>query len=201
MMTAIGSRDADAGFLRLLTHGVFKALLFLGAGAVIHAVHSNEMKDMGGLFKRMPQVGIVFIIGTARPINLGALGFPVDLFVLLAGVTYLFAIASNSGTVERIIEAASRLVRDRRALIPLIVYGSVSVGERILHGHFVTLSRAELGAPSALALLKRFGAAWVVGGAVVGLTAGIVIGTAVAFAAASFQRRSKDGSTPSQSTA
>ena len=64
MMTAIGAGFASAGFLHLLTHGVFKALLFLGAGAVIHAVHSNEMKDMGGLFKKMPQVAIVFIIGT-----------------------------------------------------------------------------------------------------------------------------------------
>ena len=64
MMTAVGAGFAGAGFLHLLTHGVFKALLFLGAGAVIHAVHSNEMSDMGGLFKRMPQVGIVFIIGT-----------------------------------------------------------------------------------------------------------------------------------------
>jgi NADH-quinone oxidoreductase subunit L len=64
MMTAVGAGFASAGFLHLLTHGVFKALLFLGAGAVIHAVHSNEMSDMGGLFKRMPQVAIVFIIGT-----------------------------------------------------------------------------------------------------------------------------------------
>jgi NADH-quinone oxidoreductase subunit L len=64
MMTAIGAGFASAGFLHLLTHGIFKALLFLGAGAVIHAVHSNEMKDMGGLFRRMPQVAIVFIIGT-----------------------------------------------------------------------------------------------------------------------------------------
>lgn len=64
MMTAVGAGFAGAGFLHLLTHGVFKALLFLGAGAVIHAVHSNEMSDMGGLFKRMPQVAVVFIIGT-----------------------------------------------------------------------------------------------------------------------------------------
>ena len=64
MMTAVGAGFAGAGFLHLLTHGIFKALLFLGAGAVIHAVHSNEMADMGGLFKRMPQVATVFIIGT-----------------------------------------------------------------------------------------------------------------------------------------
>jgi NADH-quinone oxidoreductase subunit L len=43
---------------------VFKALLFLGAGAIIHAVGSNELKDMGGLAKKMPQTAIVFVIGT-----------------------------------------------------------------------------------------------------------------------------------------
>ncbi len=38
-----------ASMFHLFTHAMFKALLFLGAGSVIHAVHSNEMKDMGGL--------------------------------------------------------------------------------------------------------------------------------------------------------
>ena len=64
MMTAIGAGVAAAGFLHLLTHGLFKALLFLGAGAVIHAVGSNDLPDMGGLARRMPQTAIVFIIGT-----------------------------------------------------------------------------------------------------------------------------------------
>ena len=64
MMTAMGAGVADAGFFHLLTHGVFKALLFLGAGAVIHAVGSNEVTDMGGLAKKMPQTAIVFLIGT-----------------------------------------------------------------------------------------------------------------------------------------
>jgi NADH-quinone oxidoreductase subunit L len=64
MMAAIGAGFAAAGFLHLLTHGVFKALLFLGAGAVIHAVGSNELSRMGGLARRMPQVAMVFLIGT-----------------------------------------------------------------------------------------------------------------------------------------
>jgi NADH-quinone oxidoreductase subunit L len=64
MMTAIGAGAAAAGFFHLLTHGVFKALLFLGAGSVIHAVGSNDLPDMGGLAKRMPQTAIVFIVGT-----------------------------------------------------------------------------------------------------------------------------------------
>jgi NADH-quinone oxidoreductase subunit L len=64
MMTAIGAGFAGAGFLHLLTHGVFKALLFLAAGAVIHAVGSNDIFGMGGLARRMPQTFVVFLIGT-----------------------------------------------------------------------------------------------------------------------------------------
>ncbi len=64
MMAAAGSGAAPAGFLHLLTHGLFKALLFLAAGAVIHAVGTNDIFRMGGLFRAMPQTGIVFIVGT-----------------------------------------------------------------------------------------------------------------------------------------
>ena len=64
MMAAIGAGFSVAGFFHLLTHGLFKALLFLGAGAVIHAVGSNDLSHMGGLARRMPQTAIVFIIGT-----------------------------------------------------------------------------------------------------------------------------------------
>jgi NADH-quinone oxidoreductase subunit L len=51
-----------ASMFHLFTHAFFKALLFLCAGAVIHAVHSNEMKDMGGLRKFMPVTHITFLI-------------------------------------------------------------------------------------------------------------------------------------------
>jgi NADH-quinone oxidoreductase subunit L len=64
MMAAIGAGLSAAGFFHLLTHGLFKALLFLGAGSVIHAVGSNDLSRMGGLAKRMPQTAIVFLIGT-----------------------------------------------------------------------------------------------------------------------------------------
>jgi len=64
MMAAAGAGAADAGFFHLLTHGVFKALLFLGAGAVIHAVGTNDIFRMGGLFRALPQTGIVFVVGT-----------------------------------------------------------------------------------------------------------------------------------------
>lgn len=51
-----------ASLFHLFTHAMFKALLFLGAGAVIHYVHSNEMKDMGGLRKQMPITHLTFLL-------------------------------------------------------------------------------------------------------------------------------------------
>ncbi len=51
-----------ASMFHLFTHAMFKALLFLGAGAVIHYVHSNDMRDMGGLRKFMPITHITFLI-------------------------------------------------------------------------------------------------------------------------------------------
>ena len=52
-----------ASMFHLFTHAMFKALLFLCAGAIIHAVHSNEMSKMGGLRKYMPICNIAFLIG------------------------------------------------------------------------------------------------------------------------------------------
>lgn len=51
-----------ASMFHLFTHAMFKALLFLGAGAVIHYVHSNEIKDMGGLRKYMPVTHATFLV-------------------------------------------------------------------------------------------------------------------------------------------
>ena len=72
MMMALGvsgySGEAGLGFtasmFHLFTHAFFKALLFLGAGSIIHAVHSNEMKDMGNLRKHLPATHITFLIAT-----------------------------------------------------------------------------------------------------------------------------------------
>jgi NADH-quinone oxidoreductase subunit L len=51
-----------ASMFHLFTHAMFKALLFLGAGAIIHAVHSNYMNNMGGLRKYLPITHITFLI-------------------------------------------------------------------------------------------------------------------------------------------
>ncbi len=65
-MTLNHSEHGGLGYMssmfHLFTHAMFKALLFLGAGSIIHAVHSNDMKDMGGLRKYMPITHITFLI-------------------------------------------------------------------------------------------------------------------------------------------
>ncbi|MDX3370066.1 SLC13 family permease [Streptomyces sp. ME02-6987-2C] len=87
---------------------------------------------------------VVFVIATTRSVNMGALafaaafgvgtlvadldadgifaGFPGDLFVVLVGVTYLFAIARANGTTDWLVHAAVRLVRGRVALIPWVMF-------------------------------------------------------------------------------
>ncbi|MBI5157832.1 MAG: NADH-quinone oxidoreductase subunit L [Acidimicrobiia bacterium] len=64
MVTAMGAGAYTAGLFHLFTHAFFKGLLFLCAGSVIHAVHSNNMSDMGGLRKAMPWTYRTFLIGS-----------------------------------------------------------------------------------------------------------------------------------------
>src|ERR1017187_3761796 len=52
-----------AGLYHTINHAVFKGLLFLGAGAVLHATHTRDMEQMGGVAKRMPQTAFCFLIG------------------------------------------------------------------------------------------------------------------------------------------
>jgi NADH-quinone oxidoreductase subunit L len=61
----LGERGYTAGLFHLFTHAFFKALLFLGAGSVIHAVHTNNMKEMGGLRRAMPVTFWTFLAGSA----------------------------------------------------------------------------------------------------------------------------------------
>ena len=64
MMVALGTGTPTAGLFHLMTHAFFKSCLFLGSGSVIHAVHSQDMDDMGGLRKKMPITFWTFLIAT-----------------------------------------------------------------------------------------------------------------------------------------
>ena len=64
MVMALGFGAWTAGVFHLFTHAFFKALLFLGSGSLIHAVHSNNMSEMGGLRKHMPTTFWTFMVGS-----------------------------------------------------------------------------------------------------------------------------------------
>jgi NADH-quinone oxidoreductase subunit L len=62
---SIGPVGRDAAMFHLFTHAFFKSLLFLGSGSVIHACHTNNMSEMGGLRRPMPVTFWTFLIGSA----------------------------------------------------------------------------------------------------------------------------------------
>lgn len=64
MVMAIGLGSASVGMYHLSAHAFFKALLFLGAGSIIHATHEQDIFRMGGLLKKLPVTSICFFIGT-----------------------------------------------------------------------------------------------------------------------------------------
>ena len=80
MMLGLGVGGWAAGLFHLLTHAFFKALLFLGAGSIHHAVHTYEMPVLGGLRKKMPITAGTMLIGT-----LAISGVPLLQRVLLEG--------------------------------------------------------------------------------------------------------------------
>jgi NADH-quinone oxidoreductase subunit L len=94
MMAALGVGAYTAAIFHLFTHAMFKALLFLGSGSLIHAVHSNNMSDMGGLRKFMPHTFRTFIIGSAALAGI----FPLAGFFSKDEIIGEALRAANSGT-------------------------------------------------------------------------------------------------------
>ena len=93
MFLGLGVGSVSAGIFHLFTHAFFKALLFLAAGSVIHAVHSNEMKDMGGLRKKLPITWFTFLIGT----------------LAIAGLPYLSGFHSKEAILGNAYAAAEQM--------------------------------------------------------------------------------------------
>ncbi|MGC0210702.1 SLC13 family permease [Streptomyces levis] len=129
---------------------------------------------------------VVFVIATARSVNMGALafaaafgvgglvadldadgifaGFPGDLFVVLVGVTYLFAIARANGTTDWLVHAAVRLVRGRVALIPWVMFALTGALTAI---GAVSPAAVAIVAPIALSFAARYGISPLLMGAMV----------------------------------
>lgn len=64
MIAGLGSGEMLGGYFHLTTHAFFKALLFLAAGSVIHATHTNDIREMGGLWRKTPWTAALFGAGS-----------------------------------------------------------------------------------------------------------------------------------------
>jgi NADH-quinone oxidoreductase subunit L len=159
MMTALGAGALAAGVLHLLLHGFFKALLFLAAGAVIHAVHTNDMWTMGRLARAMPKTTIVFVVGT----------------LALAGVPPFSGFVSKEAILGGVWEAGLRgpfvLLSVTVFLTALYMFRAVFVtffGARAAEGHPHEPPGVMMGPLWLLAVLSVAGTA--LGGAALGQT-------------------------------
>jgi len=144
MVYAVGAGGIFASQFHLLSHSVFKALLFLGAGAVIHSVGTRDMLHMGGLGKKMPVVRFVFVIGALALAGIPILngfwskelileaglqhGNPLSLYILMlvvAGLTAFYTfrmvwmVFYGESTSERHVHDAGTAMKV--ALIPLAI--------------------------------------------------------------------------------
>ena len=121
-------------------------------------------------------LGVVFLISTVLPIHMGALalvasylvgtmvlgedvdtilgGFPADLFLILVGVTYLFALATDNGTVDWMVARAVRSVRGRIAFVPWVMFGVTAALTAV--GAVVPAAVAII-APIAMGFARRYG--------------------------------------------
>jgi NADH-quinone oxidoreductase subunit L len=86
MMLALGVGGWLAGMMHLITHAFFKSLLFMGSGSVIHAVHTNQMTEMGGLRKKMPVTAYTMLVGC--------------LAIAGAGVPFIMTLLANATNHE-----------------------------------------------------------------------------------------------------
>ncbi|MDE0956996.1 MAG: NADH-quinone oxidoreductase subunit L [Planctomycetota bacterium] len=101
MFFAIGVGAFSAAFFHVVTHAFFKALLFLGSGSVIHAMHhEQDMRKMGGLRKQLPFTHLTFLIGTLAIAGVPPLaGFFSKDEILFAGYQQGFLMGVNSAAL------------------------------------------------------------------------------------------------------
>ncbi len=193
MMAALGAGAPLAGFFHLVTHGFFKALLFLAAGAVIHAVHTNDMFRMGQLGGAMPKTATVFVIGALALAGIPPLSGFFSKEAVLAGVWHAGLVLPFLMLALTVLLTALYMFRaiflafygspratghphDPPAVMlgPLWVLAVASVGAGVLGTEWIPLSIAQFLAHDPGAALPH-GPAWLaplsVGLAVVGIAA------------------------------
>ncbi|MFH1897676.1 MAG: proton-conducting transporter membrane subunit [Candidatus Desantisbacteria bacterium] len=133
------------GLLHVVNHSLFKGLLFLCAGSVIHATGTRDIERLGGLMKRMPWTGVTFLVGAIAicglpPLNGFISEFLIYLWAFKAGIT-----TTSGGAISGIcVIAALALIGGLAAVCFTRVFGIVFLGEprssHTSHSHDPALS-------------------------------------------------------------
>jgi NADH-quinone oxidoreductase subunit L len=141
MFVALGSGMYSAGVFHLFTHAFFKALLFLGAGSVIHAMHhEQDMRNMGGLAKKIPLTYYAMLIGTLALTGVGIPGTPIGFagFFSKDGIIETaYAAGASTGYIAfwALVVAAMFTSFYSWRLIHLTFHGAPRWGAHAAHGH------------------------------------------------------------------
>jgi formate hydrogenlyase subunit 3/multisubunit Na+/H+ antiporter MnhD subunit len=126
-MTYLGFAGA---MLHVVNHAIFKGLLFLGAGAVGHAAHSLEIDRMGGLLKRMPWTGGLFLVGSVAICGLPPLnGFVSELLIYLGALKGIVGLGALGAAACAIAIGALALIGGLAAACFTKAFGVLFLGE------------------------------------------------------------------------
>jgi hydrogenase-4 component B len=167
------------GLFHVWNHALFKSLLFLSAGAVIHACHTRDIDSLGGLLPKMPRTSTLFLIGAVAICGLPPLnGFVSELLVYLG----LFAAArAREATVwlaPSLAAAALALIGGLALACFVKVFGAAFLG----HPRSNSVAPAHDGGALLVAPMSVLAACCAVIGLAPGMVAGFLDGTVAAFA-------------------
>ncbi|MBN2705653.1 MAG: hydrogenase [Deltaproteobacteria bacterium] len=114
--------------LHIWNHSLFKSLLFLGAGAIVHATHTRRIDQLGGLAQRLPWTAVLFLIGAVAICGLPPLnGFVSEFFVYL-GVFKTFMVPGNSGLMVGVAAPVLAMIGALAIACFVKVYGAIFLG-------------------------------------------------------------------------
>jgi formate hydrogenlyase subunit 3/multisubunit Na+/H+ antiporter MnhD subunit len=180
------------GLLHMVNHALFKSLLFLGAGAVLHAAETLHIDHLGGLFKRMPTTGFAFLLGATAICGLPPLnGFVSEFLIYFGAVNGLMGLSESSvmpGTILGIVVLGSLSLMGGLAVVCFAkAFGMSFLGEprseQAAHAHeagvamrvpMLLLAGLCAGLGLAAPLVPRF-----LGSTIIDLSSGVVAESAI----------------------
>jgi formate hydrogenlyase subunit 3/multisubunit Na+/H+ antiporter MnhD subunit len=129
-MEVVAALGFAGALLHVINHAIFKGLLFLGAGAVLHGAKTAQIDQLGGLGKKMPLVGACFLVGSAAisglpPFN----GFVSEFLIYLGAFGVIFGSSASAGVAGLAIIAFLGLIGGLAAACFAKAYGIVFLGE------------------------------------------------------------------------